>query len=480
MASPTGFRYLPVALAALTLAGCALDPSPDTRQLTQTELPNAQPPPAWKAGVNVGVRAGAVQDVWLADFGDPRLLPLVQEALAYNVDLKTAAARVEAAQAALNGVAGGLWPTANLVMRTSGSATGSSGQLGGVLLSGNWELDLWGRIRYGQQAVQDQFASAQADAFYARQSIVANLLVAWFMAAELVQQKALAVEMTTAAQRTQQLAQDRLRVGVGSDVDVAQAGASVQTYKDSEKQIDLALSQARRALELLLGRYPAAEIALPTLLGVSPAPIAAGVPSELLERRPDVTAAALRVSTAFARVGEAKAARLPSISLTAALSSISSSVFVLQDVNNPSLGLGATLIYPMFNGGKLQAQVEFRTAEQKEAAAAFARTAQRAFNEAESALAAEASLTDREPVVRQGLAESRRALELEQVRFRIGSRDMRSVTQLQLAALAAQLPLLRLQTEQRVQRVKLHLALGSQFEPAAPATPTPATPVASR
>ena len=465
------FRRAPVVLAVLMLAACALDPSPDIRQLTQTELSHTRLPQSWKSAAT----AGATKDDWLTDFGDPRLAPLVQEALAWNVDLKTAAARVEAARSAVNASAQGLYPTANLIGRSSGSATGASGQLSGGVLSASWDLDLWGRIRYGQRAVQDQYASAQADAFYARQSIVANLVVAWYMAAELVQQKALTGEMTAVAQQLWQLAQDRQRVGVGSSTDVAQAASTLQSYTDSEKQVELALSQAQRALELILGRYPAAEIALPHSLGKAPAPVSAGLPSELLERRPDVSAAALRVSAAFARVGEAKAARLPSVSLTAALSSISSSVFVLQDVNNPSLGLGATLIYPVFNGGQLEAQVQFRTAEQQEAAAAFARTAQKAFNEVESALAAEASLKDRAPIVSQGLAESRRALALEQVRFRVGSRDMRSVAQLQMAALAAQLPQLRLQTEQRVQRVKLHLALGSQFEPA-----QPVTPVASR
>jgi outer membrane protein TolC len=187
------------------------------------------------------------------------------------------------------------------------------------------------------------------------------------------------------------------------------------------------------------------------------------VPSELLERRPDVIAAQRRVAAAFARVGEAGAARLPRLSLTAALSSISSSTFVLQNSDDPSLGVGATIFYPLFNGGQLAAQVELRTAEQKQAAAAFAQTALKAFNEVETALAGEASLAAREPVLRQGLAESTRALELEQIRYRVGSRDLRSVTQQQLTAYSARMSLLHVQTEQRVQRVQLHLALGGDF-----------------
>ena len=132
------------------------------------------------------------------------------------------------------------------------------------------------------------------------------------------------------------------------------------------------------------------------------------------------------------------------------------------------MGVGATVMFPVFNGGQLAAQVELRTAEQKQAAAAFAQTAQRAFNEVESALAAEASLAARDLILQQGLADSTRALELQQARYKVGSIDLRSVTQQQIAAHAASMSLLRVQTEQRVQRVQLHLALGGSF--GAPAT----------
>jgi len=200
-------------------------------------------------------------------------------------------------------------------------------------------------------------------------------------------------------------------------------------------------------------------VTLPTLPPTTPT----GVPSELLERRPDIVAAERRFEAAFARVGEARAARLPRISLSAALSSLTSSTFVLQNSGDVSLGLGATLFFPIFNGGQLEAQVELRTAEQKQAAAAYAQTALKAFNEVESALANEVSLLSREDVLRQGLTESTRALELEQVRYKVGSRDLRSVTQQQLEAYSASVSLLRVQTEQRVQRVQLHLALGGDF-----------------
>jgi outer membrane protein, multidrug efflux system len=448
----------------LLLAACAaLDAPPTPRELAATELAHASVPAAWQAGA-----PGAVQDRWLASFGDDRLLPLADEALRHNADLRLAAARVDAAAAVVRGAGGGLYPEVGVVGRTSGKATGASGQLSGALISASWEIDLWGRVRYGQQAAIDQYASTEADLRYARQSIVAGLARAWFMAAEARQQQALAAEMVTSAERLKALAEDRLRVGAGTEADVAVARGNLQTYLDNAAQVDYAVAQSRRALEVLLGRYPAAEIAVPTLLVVLPPPAPAGLPSELLERRPDVIAAQRRVSASFAKVGEAGAARLPRLSLTAALSWISSSIFVLQDRDDPSAGLGATVFYPLFNGGQLGAQVELRSAEQKQAAAAFAVTALRAFNEVETALANEAVLATREAILRQGLADSRRALELEEQRYKVGSRDLRSVSQQQLVASAASMTLLRVQTEQRLQRVQLHLALGGDAGVAMP------------
>jgi outer membrane protein, multidrug efflux system len=452
-------RHLLALAASLALAGCALEAPPTARQLSESELAHATPPAAFKAGGS----PSAVQAGWLASFNDPRLLPLAEEALRYNADLRVAAARVEMASAALKAAGGALAPEVNFAARSGGKATGATGQLSGLLVSASWEIDLWGRVRYGRQAADAQFASAQADQRSAEQAIVAALAKAWFVAAESAQQRRVVSEMLTSSEMLVNLSGDRLRVGAGNDLDVTQARVNLQSFRDSALQIDFALAQSRRALELLLGRYPAAEIALPVELPALPPTAATGVPSELLERRPDIVAAERRFAAAFARVGEARAARLPKISLTAALSSISSSTFVLKDSGDLSLGGGATLLFPIFNGGQLAAQVELRTAEQKQAAAAYAQTALKAFNEVESALASEASLAAREDVLRLGLSDSTRALDLEQVRYKIGSRDLRSVTQQQLAAYAANMSLLRVQTEQRVQRVQLYLALGGDF-----------------
>ena len=181
------------------------------------------------------------------------------------------------------------------------------------------------------------------------------------------------------------------------------------------------------------------------------------------ERRPDVIAAERRVAAAFSRVGEAKAARLPRISLSASGSYLSSDILVLQNASNPTFGLGASLLAPLYQGGVLQAQVEIRSAEQKEAVANYARVAQRSFSEVENALAAENALRDRAAILSANIADNERALELAQVQFRVGKTDLRTVEQRQLALYTARSSRLRVQSEQLAQRVNVYLALGGGF-----------------
>lgn len=177
-----------------------------------------------------------------------------------------------------------------------------------------------------------------------------------------------------------------------------------------------------------------------------------------------MVAAERRVAAAFYRVEESKAARLPRISLTASGTSISSDLLVLTSHANPVWGLAAMLVAPIFTGGALESQVEIRTAEQKVAVAEYGRIGQRAFGEVENALSSEFTLRARAGVLQEAVAENGRALEFANVRYRVGSGDLRAVQQQQLALYAARTALLRVQSEQLAQRVNLYLALGGGWE----------------
>jgi NodT family efflux transporter outer membrane factor (OMF) lipoprotein len=444
------------------VAGCALNAPPAREQVRTEALPVFDLPQQWAASAQA---SAPTTDRWLAAFNDPQLDTLVQEALAFNPDLMVAAARVEQAAGYVKLSGATLYPQVNL-LGTGSLGQDSSGVQGvGVFL--NWELDLWGRIRAGRAASQDQYVSAELDAEYARQSLAALVAKGWFLATEARLQGAIAADMAAAAERQLGLAQDRQRVGVGDEYDVAQARASLATYRDSVRSLDLAFQQALRSLELLVGRYPAAALGVPAQLAPMPGPVPVGMPSALLERRPDVVAAERRVAAAFYRVEEAKAARLPRISLTASVNTISSEVFVLKDRDNPVWSAGAGLVAPLFLGGQLQSQVEIRTAEQKQAVAEYGRIGARAFGEVENALAAGFTLEQREAILQQAVADNARAVELASIRYRVGSGDLRAVQQQSLALYAARTALLRVQSERLVQRVNLHLALGGSFtEPA--------------
>jgi NodT family efflux transporter outer membrane factor (OMF) lipoprotein len=459
-------RSILAAALLASLAGCALKAPPPRGELAKESLPNLKLPSAWAAP---GGAATAVGDRWLATFNDPQLDALVQEALAYNPDLQVAAARVDQAAAYVKLAGALLYPQVNLLARGGGKMSGDSSGLQGVGVFLNWELDLWGRVRAGREAAQTQYGSAELDADYARQSLAALVAKSWFLATEARLQKAIAEDIVGASARQLGFAQDRLRVGSGDEYDVALAQASLATYRDSVRNLDLAYQQSLRALEALAGRYPAAAVDVPAQLAAMPGPVPAGMPSELLERRPDVVAAERRVAAAFYRVEEAKAARLPRISLTAAVTSISSELFVLKQQDDPVWSAGASLLAPLYLGGQLQAQIEIRTAEQKQAVAEYGRVGARAFGEVENALSAGFALEERESLLKQAVAENQRALELANIRYRVGSGDLRAVQQQSLALYAARTALLRVQSERLVQRVNLYLALGGSFDERRPA-----------
>ncbi|HEX5129100.1 MAG TPA: efflux transporter outer membrane subunit, partial [Usitatibacter sp.] len=403
---------------------------------------------------------------WLARFNDPALAQLVAEAMAYNPDLTVAAARVEVAAANAKAAGATLYPSVALQGRGGGELSGDASGLQGLGLFASWELDLWGRVRAVRATGRAQYEATLLDQRYARESIAALVAKSWFLAREASRQRLIAAEMVDSSVALAGLAGERLRIGRGDEAEAAEAEANVLTYRDLVLQADLARQNALRAIETLCGRYPAASIDPGADLPPLPGPIPVGLPSQLLERRPDVRAAERRVAMAYYRTHEAQAARLPQIKLVASVSTISSELLVLKERDNPAWGLGTTLFAPLFTGGALQAQVEARTAEQGAALAEYARIGSRAFSEVESALSTAFNLEGREAILTRSVAASERALGFARVRFDVGSGDLRQIRQQQLGLHAARTTLLRVQAERLIQRVNLHLALGGGFEAA--------------
>jgi outer membrane protein, multidrug efflux system len=460
-------RALSTALVVVLIGACAVSPPPTQEEIRTEALGDMPLEQAWRAAsVN---SQELVQDDWLRSFNDPALDLLVREALSNNPDLRVAGARVEQAGQYLIMAQSALRPSIGL-FGTGGTKTGSGGDatsaLQAIVLAVSWELDLWGRLRYARNASGEDFASASADLEFARQSLAASTAKAWFAATQLTLNAQIAAESAQSANQLYALAQDREKVGVGIDAETAVARANARNAESTRAQVQLARDQALRALELLVGRYPAAELeARAELLGL-PASIAAGIPLQMLERRPDVVAAERRVAAAFNRVGEAKAARLPQISLSLNGGAFESEILELkEDYDNPSGGLGARLLAPIYQGGALTAKVQIRTLEQKEAVADYARIALRAIGEVENALAASSSLATQVELLNESVTEQARALDLTETRFRIGRADRRAVEQQRLNLQTARTALINVRSEELVERVNLHLALGGSFAP---------------
>jgi len=448
------------------LAGCATKPPPTRAEIHQQSglLTNLVLTKPWKAAP---VSTNGIQDDWLGSFNDAQLAALVAEAMTNNPDLRIAAMRVEQAAQYVRLAKAALRPAVNL-FGTGGLNMGGgdvSSALQGISLGASWEPDLWGRMRYGRNAAQATYASTQADFEFSRQSLAATTAKSWFTAVETGLQLEIAEEMVQSARQLVSLAETRRRVGSGNEQEIALARAALANYEDAAKQVRFAYDQSLRALELLIGRYPGAELETRRDLVTLPGPVPAGLPLEMLERRPDLVAAERRVAAAFHRVGEAKAARLPRLILNANVAAIDSDILQLkEDFDNPIGGAGAKLIAPIYQGGALKTQVEIRTLEQKQAVAEYARMALRALGDVENSLAAARSLDERQSFLEQAVTENRRALEFTKTSYRIGQSDMRAVQQQQLSHHESRLALLRVQSERLAQRVNLHLALGGSFE----------------
>jgi outer membrane protein, multidrug efflux system len=459
-------KTIMIALAgAAVVAGCKTKSPPTTQEIRQQSGVNRLDlNREWTAAL---VSTNVPEDNWLATFEDIQLNALIAEALAHNPDLGVAFTKVEQASEYVGLARSALRPTVN-VLGTGGFNMGGgdvSSALQGVSLGASWEPDLWGRMRYGRNAAQANFASAKADFEFARQSLAANTAKCWFAATEAWRELQIAEDMVNAAHGLVTLSTQRQNVGPGSEQDVVLARANLGNVQDTAKQAQLAYEQSLRALDLLLGRYPAAEIAARPDFGKLPGDIPAGLPVQMLERRPDVIAAERRVAAAFNRVWEAKASRWPRVFFNANVAVVRSDMLQLKkDFQNPVAGAGLKFIAPLYEGGAMNTKIRIRSLEQKQAVAEYARIALRAIGDVEDALATAQSLDDRESGLNQVLADSERALALAQTSYHVGRGDLRAVQQQQMNVQTAQMALLRVQSEQRIQRVNLHLALGGSFD----------------
>jgi multidrug efflux system outer membrane protein len=481
------------AAACLTLASCAIKQPPFGADI-MPESARAQIPGRW-AGPH---RSGAVVPNWIRAFGDPELNALVADAVERNPDLKAAAARVEASRAAVRIAASSLYP--RIAMKGLGERQGQrlGGDLGrdinppdfgssGVENSGGagldtsvdetsqrwvyglaagaaWEADVWGRIRSKKAAANAESEALEADYEFARQSLAAAVARAYFFTIEAAQQEANAQETLDLYQEYSKLTDIQKQHGFASDFDVAQIKSRTASAEDALYTAQQARAQTIRAIEVVTSHYPAGRFDVRRSFPRQPRSVPAGLPAQLLERRPDLIASERRFAAAFHRVNEARTARLPRFVLSAGSGLGTAQLDGVGTLDAVLWTFAAGVTQPIFFGGELQAAQDLRTAEQKAAAASYVGHALRAFGEVEDALANDYYLRQREGALGDAVSNSGEAVNLAGKQLEQGQIDMFTILRLTGESLAAKVQLTQIRASRLRERVNLYLALGGDFE----------------
>lgn len=458
---PRSKLLLPVTLPVLLLAACATPnidgqaPNLARQQITDT-------PAAW---INAIDQSGEVQKGWIAKLGDDQLTKLVIEAQQHNRSLRVASAGVERSWLLAKQAGSALKPQANIV--GSGSVLGfgddRSFETGRIGVQAQWEVDVWGRIRSGVLAAEQNARAQEADFQFAQMSLAASVARAYYLVTEAEQQRLVAQDIVEALDETLKLVLIRKEYGLATAQDVSLTRARLASAKDTVQTIELAKGDALRALEVLIGRYPSSEAIVAESLPAVPAAPPAGLPSSLLERRPDLIAAERRIAAAIATVNQDKAARLPSVRLTGGVGASSSDLLSLVSPSNILWSAATNLIAPIFDGGRRKTQVEISNVDQQAAVDGYAQAALTAFQEVESSLEAGQILKQRRSLVTEASDASDDALRLARIQYDLGEIDLLSVLQLQQEAFVAKSNVIAVHRLQLQQFIDLNLALGGDW-----------------
>jgi len=394
---------------------------------------------------------------WLTELKDPRLEALVREALANNPDLYVAAARFEEAAASLRISRSYLSPSLNAsgdasYTNTDGISDEDAYSLG---LGVSWEVDLWGRLRSDRAASRSIATASGLEYLQARHSLAVAVVKAYYAIVTARQQLDLDQQLLEAEQFTATTTSQRVDAGIGTSLDDDLAMSSVRLAEASVQQDLAALRQARRALELLLGRYPAAELneQLDALPKLTEGPVIVSVPSALLERRPDIRSAEQLVNAAYYSVESAQAARLPSLTLSAdGTQYLDPSEFISS--------VAAGILAPLYQGGRLDAKVLVADAYQRQTLGQFASISLNAFSEVENALSNDRFLRVREQNLAAASERLIRASDIASNRYEQGLMTILDLQQVRRNDYSTRSLLLNVRYEQISQRLDLYLALG--------------------
>ncbi len=420
-------------------------------------------PAQWTATASINQ---AAMEHWLTTLHDPFLETLLTEALQHNYDLQAAAARVKSANEKVVIEGAGRLPQLSFApaylrgKAPNDDLNGDHFSAFRAMFDLSWEIDVWGRIQAGQQAAAQEANAVAADYDYARLSLAARTAQLYFELAEARLQNQVATQSVKDRGTVVELIRGRFNKGLTRGLDLRLA---LTDLADAEAQLANARNQVQRIarlLDVLLGRYPAASLIDAAHFAELPEPIAAGLPAELLARRPDIAAAFERLRAADSRLESANKALLPRITLTAAGGASSAALTELIDPRAAAWNVAMGLLQPLYTGDRLQAQIRLNQAEVEAAENDYKAIALNAFREVEQALAAEGWLRDEEHALRQAVEQTQASRKLAVYSYQQGQIEILTLLDSYRSAYSAESAHLTVQRQLLTNRINLYLALG--------------------
>lgn len=450
-------------LALFIFLGCTVGPN---YKRPKVDTPSVYRADLGQSGASLG------NEKWWTLFDDPELQQLIRTAIRENYDVRIAAARVLQAQAVLGITRADQLPTINggvtgLNERAPRQLNGQEVNTGvmSVNLSLLWELDFWGKFRRATEAARADLLSTEWGQRAVISSLVSNVASAYFQLRELDLELEISKQTLATREQSLQLVKVRQQGGVVSMMDVRQSEELVYFAAGSIPDLERRIEQQENFISILLGRNPGPIVrGRPLVANAISATVPAGLPSELLERRPDVRAAEESLVAANARIGVAKAAWFPSIVLTGTGGYQSSALTALFAAPAGFWSAGAQVLQSVFSGGRIRNNVKFTEAQQQEAALRYQQTIQQAFREVSDSLIAYTK--DQEFRHQQELltASAADAVDLSNARYRGGAASYLEVLDSDTRYFSARLNLAQAQLNERLALVQIYNALGGGWE----------------
>jgi len=465
----SSFSFTVIALACALLAGCAVGPDykrPDA-PVPKAFKETAADMPAWTGDW----KTAEPQDVmgradWWRVFNDPVLDELMPQVKVSNQNIKAAEAQYRQATASLAAARAGYFPTlnANAGVSRGGSSTSSSGShiINGqnLTLSASWEIDVWGRVRRQVESAQAGAQASEADLASALLSTQATLAQSYFLLRVADAQRALLDRTVADYAKSLQLVQNQYQVGTAQRSDVLQSETQLKSAQAQQLDIQITRAQLEHAIAVLVGRPPA-DLNVVTVDNRDAIPkVPVAVPSQLLERRPDISAAERRMASANANIGVAEAAYYPTLTLSATGGLTASTLARWLSLPDRVWSLGAALAGTIFDGGLRSANKAIAVASYDQTVANYRQTVLTAFQEVEDNLASARVLEQESAVQGDALRSAREALSLVNNRYKAGTAALLDVLTAQTAAYTAENTTLTIMGRQYTASITLIKALG--------------------